>query len=265
MYFILSALIAFTTLSHADGPLLREDLAEGRITDVTRVKKLTGKGSFLFFRAPKYGNFLEGYVRGMITDYNDHPIEGVVVRAVVTSVATSKKKKKSEEELLLEAGLEEGAREKIVEETPNIDPGLSDGDGVYRLHFSFPIFSGKVDIRAKILYSPDWSQQYDVLGQAYEPQQKESDFRLFYEEKTKLLVFSEGTRKTVVRPVRNSAIGPATLKLKGTDKPETVESIQNKNKPATPTPGASAPGGSPGKPPEKKEDEDFFKGFNFGQ
>ncbi|MBI4368729.1 MAG: hypothetical protein HY547_00715 [Elusimicrobia bacterium] len=237
----------------ADHPLLREDLAEGRISDLTKTKKLVGTKGFLMFKAPKYGFFLEGYIRGIVTDYDDRPIEGVAVLAAVTSMEKGEKKK---EEDVIDIALEEEGKEKVYELVPNFDAGITDADGVYRIHFSIPIIKNRIDLRGKILYNHGWEQQYNVLGQSYEPQEKESQFRLFFEEKTRLLIFAEGTRKTVVRPVRNTGGPVSPIKLKGSEKPETAEPAKDKGGKKGETPAAK---------PEKKEQDDFFKGFNFGQ
>ena len=254
--------VIFISPSHAGSVFIQEDLAEGRVTDVARAKKLISQRSFLLFKSTKYGQFLEGYVRGVVTDYDDRPIEGVVVRAAITSIAGGKKK--SEEDFLLDTSLEgeEGAAEKTHELTPNFEAGISDSEGVYRVHFSVPIIKDRVDIRGKILYNPGWDQQHDVLGQSYEPQQKESDFRLFFDQKKRLIAFVEGTRKTIVRPLRNTGASVSPIKLKGSEKPETAESSKEKTQGAEPR-GKSA---SLDKQPaaDKKEGEDIFKAFNFG-
>ncbi|MBI4668106.1 MAG: hypothetical protein HY747_02790 [Elusimicrobia bacterium] len=253
--------IQYSPPSWAENPLLKEDLAEGRVTDIMRAKKLVSRKSFFLFKAPRYGNFLEGYIRGVITDYDDRPIADVVVRATVSSMATGKKR--TEQDELVLGAAEEGGKEKVFDLVPNFEPGISDNQGVYRIRFSIPIIKNRIDLRGKILYNPGWDQQHDVLGQAYEPQQKESDFRLFYDEKMKFIAFSEGTRKMVVRPVRN--VGPAVspIKLKGAEKPETAQTAKEKVQGAK-TPEAKAEKAQEPKAQEKKENDDFFKGFDFG-
>ncbi|MBI2071006.1 MAG: hypothetical protein HYT79_10460 [Elusimicrobia bacterium] len=255
MILIVAVIGALPAVSAAEEVIIKENLAEERVTDVMRARKLVASRSFILFKRPKYGHFLEGYLTGFVTDYDDRPIEGVVVRALVT--ATESGKKKGEEDLLLSGeSLEEGGGEKVHEFTPHFEAGISDADGVYRIHFSVPIIKRKVDIRGKIIYNPGWNQQHDVLGQSYEPQMKESPFRFYYDEKTKVLAFAEGSRKVIVRPVRNVAGPVSPIKLKGSEKPETAEPKGGK------AAERSAPGGA--KPVEQKEEDDFFKTFNFG-
>lgn len=239
-------------------PLLRQDLAEGRIVDLIQVKKLAGRRNFLIFSRPRYVFLAEGYIRGIITDYDQHPIQGVSVRGVVTHIEKKKKKKRSEEEALL-LGLtdeEYQQKESDLEGSANFDVGVSDAEGVYRARFLFPLIGDRVDVRGKLLYNPGWDQQYEVLGQSYEPQIKESEFRLFYDSKTKIIAFSEGPRKTVVRPVRNIPGGKVSpIKLPGADKPETAKEILDEKKKKEP----KRPGEG-----QQEEGEDFFKGFEFG-
>lgn len=265
-FLFLAVVISFASCGGASRvkgtKLFKEDLAVGRVVDVTRVRKLIGSSSMLIFKKPKYGDMLEGYIRGIVTDYDNHPVEGVIVRAVLTQAQETKKQKKkknvpSEEIVELQSELENAKKEEAGE-GPNFDPGITDADGIYRIRFSFPVIDGRVDIKGKLLYNPGWSQQYDVLGQSYEPQVKESDFRLFYSERDKYLIFSEGVRYTVVRPVRNAEGKSAAISLKGAPKPETAvpTAKEPEKKPAARQP----------KKEEPKEDsggDDFFKGFNF--
>ncbi|GEM_PF-770855 len=218
---------------------LREDLMTGRLVDVVRSKKVLKTKNFLIFKQTKYANFLEGYIQGVITDYNDNPVAGVEVRAEAAE-GTLALGPGVEEQILAE---EEGAQSSTISRA-NFDPGSTDANGIYRVRFSLPVIKGRVDVRGKLLYNPSWGQQHDVLGQAYEPQAKESEFRLFYDEDLKMLVLSEGTRKTIVRPVRNSGKASST-KLPGSGKPETVGPDKNGQK--------------------KKPEDDFFKNFQFGQ
>src|SRR6185436_20846570 len=60
--------------------LVRYDFAEERVVDLSIVKKVTGKRKILFIKTPKYTEYLEGFIRGMVVDYNDNPVEGVLVR-----------------------------------------------------------------------------------------------------------------------------------------------------------------------------------------
>ena len=55
----------------------------------------------------------------------------------------------------------------------------------------------KVDVRGRLLYNPGWEQQKLNLGKTYEPQQKESSFRLYYNLDTGFLAVAEGIRKII--------------------------------------------------------------------
>ena len=227
------AAVALVLLAAACGPanqnVVVEDFAEGRIVDLSITEKLTGTSEFLLFSRPKKTQFLDGYIQGVVTDYQDNPVQGVVVRAVASGENT----------------LEEGEARPSGFATSSFDPGVSDTNGFYRIRFSLPILSNKVDIRGRMLYNPGWEQERDNLGKAYEPQTKQSQFRLYYDRKNGRIIFSEGVRKTVVSPV-NSKGNAKAAPLPGAEPPKPVE----KPKPA----GEAAAGG-----------DDLFKGFGFGQ
>jgi hypothetical protein len=205
------------------------DFAEGRVVDLSITEKLTGTSELLFFSLPKKTEFLEGYVQGVITDYQDNPVQGVVVRAVASGANPDQD---------TEANPSGFA-------TSSFDPGVSDTNGFYRIRFSLPILNGKVDVRGRLLYNPGWQQERDNLGKAYEPQTKQSQFRLYYGRKRGEIIFAEGVRKTIV----------ASVEKKGVPK-------------MAPLPGAKPP--EPAKPADAKPadangaDGDLFKGFGFG-
>jgi len=207
-----------------------EDFAEGRIVDLSITEKLTGTSEFLLFSMAKKTQFLDGYIQGVVTDYKDNPVQGVVVRAVASGEST----------------LEEGDARPSGFATSSFDPGVSDTNGFYRIRFSLPILSKKVDIRGRMLYNPGWEQERDNLGKAYEPQTKQSQYRLYYDRRNGRIIFSEGVRKTVVSPVTSKG-APKAPSLPGTEAPKPVE----KAKPAD----DAAAGGA----------DDLFKGFGFGQ
>jgi hypothetical protein len=197
--------------------------------------KLTGNRELLFISLPKKTEFLEGYIQGVITDYTDNPIQGVVVRAVASG-----------ESQLEDAELRPGA----VAGT-SFDAGVSDTNGFYRVRFSLPIVGGKVDVRGRLLYNPGWEQERENLGKAYEPQTKQSQFRLFYDRKKGRIIFGEGIRKSVVMPVSSGRPAKAAVLpgIKGNAPSETEKS----------------PGPSSAKPGDKGTEDDLFKGFGFGQ
>jgi hypothetical protein len=120
-----------------------------------------------------------------MTDYLDNPVQGVVVRAVAVG----------------DTAREETGDRRAGFVGSSFDPGVSDSNGFYRIRFSLPIINDVVDIRGRILYSPGWEQEKENLGKAYEPQTKQSQFRIYYERKRGRLTFTEGIRKAIVAPV----------------------------------------------------------------
>ena len=153
--------------------LVRWDFAEERVVDLTIVKKVTGQRKVLFIKAPHYTEYLEGFIRGMVVDYSDNPVEGVLVRVGDPG-----------------------------EENSMFDPTVTNFNGIYRIRFSIPFDNyGRVDIRNKLVYAPDWEQKRDSLGNSYEPLDRETPFHLYYDRSKKLLAFAEGLRKSFVNPV----------------------------------------------------------------
>ncbi len=212
--------------------LVRHDYAEGQVVDLSITRKVSGTHDLFFFSIPKETPFLDGYLQGIVTDYEDHPIQGVVVRAVASG----------------ESEVESG------ESSPgfnvsSFDPGVSDTNGVYRIRFSFPILDGIVDLRGKLLYNPGWEQEKTELGRAYEPQLKESPFHFYYDEKKGAVIFDQGIRKTIVAPAVNP--GGAKMAALPGSKPPQEEAPKPKEKPQP-----AAPGGG--------DSQDLFKGFGFG-
>ncbi|MBI4386017.1 MAG: carboxypeptidase regulatory-like domain-containing protein [Elusimicrobia bacterium] len=197
------------------------DYAEGRVMDVNITDRLTGSKEMLFVSMPQKAMFLEGYIHGIVTDYDDNPIQGVVVRAVAEGEAR------------------EGAK---AFQSSAFDAGVTDSNGVYRIRFSLPVLDRKVDVRGKLVYNPGWEQEKVNLGKAYEPQIKESPFRMIFDERRGLLVFAEGIRKAIVRAVRGDL--PAK-----TQAPEAKPTLPEAKKEA---------------PPEKGKDDEFFRNLNFG-
>lgn len=199
-----------------------KDFAEGRIEQVAITDRLTGAKEMLFVSMPKKSLFLEGYIAGVVTDYDDKPIEGVVVRAVA----------EGEAKFVSQA--------QAAFQTSSFDAGVSDTNGYYRIRFSLPIIKNLVDIQGKLLYNPGWEQELSNLGQAYEPQKKESSFRMYFDMKQGMLVFSEGLQKVVVKSKTGE---PKDRAL----------------------PGAKPAASAAGKQPEAAAEEtDLFKGFGFG-
>ena len=228
--FIAGLIAALASCGPSNKNVVIEDFAEGRIVDLSITEKLTGTSEFLLFSTAKKTQFLDGYIQGVITDYQDNPVQGVVTRAVASGENT----------------LEEGEARPSGFATSSFDPGVSDTNGFYRIRFSLPILGKKVDVRGRMLYNPGWEQERDNLGKAYEPQTKQSQFRLFYDRKNGRIIFSEGVRKTVVSAVNSKGAAKAPP-LPGAEAPKSVE----KPKPG----GEPAAGGG----------DDLFKGFGFGQ
>ncbi|OGR42532.1 MAG: hypothetical protein A2X35_11990 [Elusimicrobia bacterium GWA2_61_42] len=221
------------------------DFTDQRVGDLSLTKKVTGKKEFLFFSTTKMGMFLDGNIQGVITDYQGNPIEGVTVK--VQPDAGKSKTGAGEAAGEYEGGPEENANAVI---NLSFAPGISDTMGLYKIHFSLPVVDKEVDVRGKLVYNPGWDQQKMNLGKAYEPQQKESPFRLYYSMDTGFLAFAEGVRKIIVQPVGE---GRGRMQaLPGSKGPEPA-------KPAAGTPAEGAPAGG------NQAEEDLFKGFDFGQ
>src|SRR5262245_57594676 len=101
--------------------LVRFDFAEERVVDLSIVKKVTCKKKILFISTPKYTEFLEGFIRGMVVDYSENPVEGVLVRVGDPG-----------------------------EENSQFDPTVTNFNGIYRIRFSVPFSKkGRVDVRNK--------------------------------------------------------------------------------------------------------------------
>ncbi|MFH1619625.1 MAG: hypothetical protein ABIG11_06935 [bacterium] len=223
------------------------DLTDQRVTDLSVARKVVGNREFFLFSKAKTMYFLEGYIQGTMTDYDENPIEGVVVRVVA-------EKKRPSDENAADEGLEETSFLKTAGASVNssFDPGVSNSNGLFRIRFSLPLINKRVDVRGRFVYNPGWEQQRANLGRAYEPQTKESSFRLYYDARNGLLAFGEGIRKSIVQPVSTD------MKVRG----------------ARPLPGSPAPAAvrQPAETPAKKTatpsdeaEKDIFKGFDFGQ
>lgn len=236
--------LAVLLLSGCFGGLKRlkvVDLTDQRVGDLSLTKKVTGKREFLFFSTTKMGVFLDGNVQGIITDYQGNPIEGVTVK-VMPDVAKS------------QAGGEGGGDFAATEENANsainlsFAPGISDTMGLFKIHFSLPVTDDEVDVRGKLVYNPGWDQQKLNLGKAYEPQMKESPFRLYYNLDTGFMAFAEGVRKVIVQPVGE---GKGRMQsLPGGKAPEPAKPAAGE--------GTGTPAGA------GNAEEDLFKGFDFG-
>ena len=192
--------------------IVLKDFAEGRIVQVAVTDRLTGAKEMLFLSMPKKSLFLEGYIQGIMTDYDDNPIQGVVVRAVAEG-----------EQKIMQKG-------DAAFQTSSFDAGVSDSNGIYHIRFSLPVIKNEVDIRGKLLYNPGWEQEKANLGKAYKPQVEETPFRLYFDMKEGMLIFAEGIRKVVVAPVTSltaakgralpGAEAPAAEKLQKEEKAE---------------------------------------------
>lgn len=209
------------------GGVYRDNLDVDRLVDLIIVKKLTGQKRLGLF--DKYARYLEGYIRGSVVDYDDNPMQGIVVRV------TDKGK-----------------------DVVGFDPGVTDANGVYRVRFSLPIVKKRVDQRASLSYNPPWQQQLDILGAALEPQTKETKFRLYYNQKLGIIAIGEDTPKTITRKVTGSERDlTADKKGRPADRksPAASPSSPSQTAPAAPPP-AQAP----------KKNDDFFGGFgDFGK
>ena len=168
-----------------------EDFAEGRVVQLAVADRLTGSRELVFLSMPQKSFFLEGYIQGIVTDYDDNPIQGVVVEAVA----------KGEKKFIDQS--------KAAFQTTSFDAGVSDTNGVYRIRFSLPVIKNVVDIRGELNYNPAWEQQCENLASCYEPQIKKTPFRLYFDMKRGMIVFAEGVRKVVVRAKAGKGAGVA--------------------------------------------------------
>ncbi len=221
-----------------------EDFTDQRVGDLSLTKKVTGKREFLFFSTTRMGIFLDGNIQGVVTDYQGNPIEGVTVKVVPDSGKA-----------LGGGGADFGGGDAFaLEENANSSinlsfaPGISDTMGLYKIHFSLPVKDNVVDVRGKLVYNPGWDQQKINLGKAYEPQMKESPFRIYYNLDTGFLAFAEGVRKVIVQPVGEGQGRMTNLPGSAAPKPLTETGTS-----------ATAPAGG------GQAEEDLFKGFDFGQ
>lgn len=203
------------------------NLAEDRLTDLNINFRQIGETDYVLFRVPQRHYFLEGYVQGMVTDYLDTPIAGVVVTASLDG------------EELLEKVL---GKKKTGMPSATFDPGISNSQGVYRIRFSLPIADGLVDARGRLIYNPQWEQERSNLGKAYEPQRRESPFRIYYDQQSGLVSLTEGLQRAIVQPVFGE---PAKRALPGAKAPAVPAA------PAGPAPAAAG-------------QEDLLKSFPFG-
>ncbi|MCX7905101.1 MAG: hypothetical protein N2446_00170 [Elusimicrobiales bacterium] len=210
------------------------DYTDGRISDLSLSKKVVGKTNFLFFTFTKYGIFLDGSIVGVVTDYYGNPIEGVTVKAVSDVV-------KKEEENVIEENVTSHVN-------VNFSAGVSDSMGIYKIRFSVPVIDNEVDIRGKLVYNPGWEQQKQNLGKTYEPQIKESPFRLYYNLDSGFLAFGEGVRSVVVAPV-----GEGIGKMKALPG----------QRPPQPPPQEKSSQQEVKQEKQKREEDDFFKAFGF--
>lgn len=218
------------------------DFTDQRVGDLSLTKKMVGKREFLFFSTTKMSVFLDGNVQGVITDYQGNPIEGVTVKVVPDTGRTAAGGGGGDEF----AATEENANSSI---NLTFAPGISDTMGLFKIHFSLPVTDNEVDVRGKLVYNPGWDQQRMNLGKAYEPQLKESPFRLYYNLDSGFLAFAEGVRKIIVQPVGEG---------KGR--------MQNLPGATAPGPAKTLPAAAEGQPAAAGQaEEDLFKGFDFGQ
>ncbi|PCI39000.1 MAG: hypothetical protein COB53_03955 [Elusimicrobia bacterium] len=199
--------------------IILQDFAEGRVVQVNITDRLTGAKEMLFVSMPKKSLFFEGYIQGIVTDYEDNPVQGVVVRAVA----------KGEQKFV--------AKGEAAFQTSSFDAGVSDSNGIYRIRFSLPILKNRVDIQGKLVYNPGWEQELENLKKAYKPQMDESPFRLYFDQRSGMLVFAEGVRKVIVQPIESGKAAPGRR-----------------------LPGAAAPAQ---KKSDKKDGDDLFGDFGF--
>ncbi len=218
------------------------DYTDKRVTDLILTKRVIGKRDWLFFSTTKMSLFLEGNIQGTVTDYYGNPIEGITVKAVAEA---------GSKEVNMEDNLNPAEESAVSFVNLTFTPGLSDSQGLYKVKFSLPVVDKEVDVRGKLIYNPGWEQQKLNLGKTYEPQLKQSSFRIYYNMDTGFLAFGEGVRPVIVQPVGE---GQGRMKtLPGANPPaqktqETAPANETKsNNNAQPAAG----------------EDDIFKAFNF--
>lgn len=171
------------------GGVYNENLDPERVVDLIITKKLTGRNKFFFFSEAAL--YLEGYIRGVVVDYSDTPLEGIVVRV-----------------------MDKG------KDMAGFDPAVSDANGVYKVRFSLPIKKKFVDLKGTLAYNPPWQQQLDILGATLEPQTKTSNFRLYYDKKLGIIGIGEDMPKTITKKVTGEEAQAARAEEKGRRGPE---------------------------------------------
>lgn len=242
---LLALLLLAAPLSGCFGGLKRlkvVDYTDSRVGDLSLTRKVTGRREFLFFSTTKMATFLDGNIQGVITDYQGNPIEGVTVKVVPGTGKEGGEGGGGGDAFALEENASAGINLSFA-------PGISDTMGLFKIHFSLPVTDNEVDVRGKLVYNPGWDQQRLNLGKAYEPQTKETPFRLYFNLETGFLAFAEGVRKSIVQPVGE---GKGRMQaLPGARAPEPA---------AQP---AAAEGAQPAA--GNQAEEDLFKGFDFGQ
>ena len=219
------------------------DYTDKRVTDLILTKRVIGKRDWLFFSTTKMSLFLEGNIQGTVTDYYGNPIEGITVKAMAET---------GSKEINLEENLNPAEESAASFVNLTFTPGLSDSQGLYKVKFSLPVVDKEVDVRGKLIYNPGWEQQKLNLGKTYEPQIKQSSFRIYYNMDTGFLAFGEGVRPVIVQPVGE---GQGRMKTLPGANPPAQKTQENKESPAKNNSGNNTA-------PAATED-DLFKAFNF--
>lgn len=161
-----------------------------RVTDLLVTRKMTGRREFLFFSFRKETEFLEGFIRGKVLDWDGNPVEGVRIHPELEERRASS-----------QAGARVRAQGtgSTPYEASYFDAAVSNAAGDYALRFSVPIVDGVVDVRGSFKYNPGWEQRVEAIGGDYKPHIERSPFRLYYSQKFRFLVFAEGPRPIVVQ------------------------------------------------------------------
>ncbi len=105
---------------------IHQNLAEGQIIDPVVLRKPSLEKTIGIFS--KYDNFLEGYVTGGIVEPDGRALQGAAVR--VTDIT---------------GNAAEG-----------FDQGVTDQDGMYKVHFSLPILWNRVDFTGAVAVDDPW-------------------------------------------------------------------------------------------------------------
>lgn len=170
-------------------PDVRLNLTEGRLSDAKVVEEPAGTMDAVFFAIPRKRYFLEGFINGMVVDFNETPIPNIGVTVESPEVARG-----MERDTLFEAAF---------------SSGTTNANGIFKIKFKLPLAGGRVDVRGRLAYNKGW-QLAESAGEAtYRPNNLRNSFRLVYDRRGRVLIFAEEMPHTVVFGVLSKPADPA--------------------------------------------------------